>query len=78
MILTHAHADHVGMAEGVRVDAPAPVYVHEADAEMARTGKVHKRDGSDAPLPAPPGASGSCSRSAPAPAALKHAERRAR
>jgi glyoxylase-like metal-dependent hydrolase (beta-lactamase superfamily II) len=46
VILTHAHADHVGMADGVRLDAPAPVYVHEADAQMARTGKVHKRDGS--------------------------------
>jgi glyoxylase-like metal-dependent hydrolase (beta-lactamase superfamily II) len=46
VILTHAHADHVGMAEAVRVDAPAPVWVHEADADMARTGKVHPRDGS--------------------------------
>jgi glyoxylase-like metal-dependent hydrolase (beta-lactamase superfamily II) len=45
VILTHAHADHVGIAEGVRADAPAPVHVHQADAEMARTGKVHKRDG---------------------------------
>ena len=49
VILTHAHSDHVGMAEGVRIDAPAPVYVHEADAQMARTGKVHTRDGSMLP-----------------------------
>ena len=49
VILTHAHGDHVGMAEGVRLDAPAPVHVHEADAQMARTGKVHKRDGSVLP-----------------------------
>src|SRR3954451_7936247 len=49
VILPHAHSDHVGIAEGVRVDAPAPVYVHEADADMARTGKVHKRDGSMLP-----------------------------
>jgi glyoxylase-like metal-dependent hydrolase (beta-lactamase superfamily II) len=49
VLLTHAHADHVGMAEGVRADAPAPVLVHEADAEMARTGKVHKREGSALP-----------------------------
>jgi glyoxylase-like metal-dependent hydrolase (beta-lactamase superfamily II) len=46
VILTHAHADHVGMAESVRRDADAPVYVHEADAEMARTGKAHRREGS--------------------------------
>jgi glyoxylase-like metal-dependent hydrolase (beta-lactamase superfamily II) len=46
VILTHAHSDHVGIVEGVRTDAPAPVYVHETDAEMARTGKVHPRDGS--------------------------------
>ena len=46
VILTHAHADHVGMAERVRLDAGAPVYVHEADADMARTGKPQKRDGS--------------------------------
>src|SRR3954452_11136810 len=29
VILTHAHADHLGMVEGVRLDAPAPVHVHE-------------------------------------------------
>jgi len=46
VILTHAHSDHVGIVEGVRTDAPAPVHVHEADAEMARTGKVHPREGS--------------------------------
>ena len=31
MILTHAHSDHIGMAELVRTDAPATVHVHEAD-----------------------------------------------
>src|SRR4051794_26234868 len=46
VILTHAHIDHVGIAEGVRRDAGVPVHVHEADANMARTGKNHKRDGS--------------------------------
>src|SRR4051812_39140904 len=46
VILTHAHSDHVGMVEGVRTDAPAPVHVHEKDAHMATTGKQHKRDGS--------------------------------
>ena len=55
VILTHAHSDHIGMVERVRTDAPATVYVHEVDEQMARTGKVHKRDGTHAPLPAPPG-----------------------
>src|SRR4051812_27594628 len=49
VILTHAHSDHVGIVEGVRTDAPATVHVHRNDAEMARTGKVHKRDGSILP-----------------------------
>jgi glyoxylase-like metal-dependent hydrolase (beta-lactamase superfamily II) len=49
VILTHGHSDHVGIAEGVRTDAPAPVHVHENDAEMARTGKAHARDGSMLP-----------------------------
>jgi glyoxylase-like metal-dependent hydrolase (beta-lactamase superfamily II) len=49
VILTHAHSDHVGMVEAVRQDAQTPVHVHEQDAEMARTGKVHKRDGSMLP-----------------------------
>jgi glyoxylase-like metal-dependent hydrolase (beta-lactamase superfamily II) len=45
VVLTHAHPDHVGFAEHVR-RAGAPVYVHAGDAEMARTGKAHKREGS--------------------------------
>ena len=49
VILTHAHSDHVGIVEGVRVDAPAPVYVHAADEQMARTGKTHRREGSMLP-----------------------------
>jgi glyoxylase-like metal-dependent hydrolase (beta-lactamase superfamily II) len=48
VVLTHAHADHVGVAEAVRA-AGAPVHVHEADAEMARTGKPHKRERSMVP-----------------------------
>ena len=49
VILTHAHIDHVGIADGVRRDAGATVHVHEADADLARTGKNHKRDGSMLP-----------------------------
>src|SRR3954469_9777033 len=50
VILTHAHPDHVGMAESVRRDAGAPVYVHENDAEQERTLKQHKREASLAPF----------------------------
>jgi glyoxylase-like metal-dependent hydrolase (beta-lactamase superfamily II) len=46
VILTHAHIDHVGIADGVRRDTGAPVHVHEADENLARTGKNHPRDGS--------------------------------
>src|SRR6202008_4203272 len=45
VVLTHAHPDHVGVAEAVRA-AGATVHLHEADAEMARTGKSPKREGS--------------------------------
>jgi glyoxylase-like metal-dependent hydrolase (beta-lactamase superfamily II) len=48
VLLTHAHADHVGVAEAAR-QAGATVYVHEADAEMARTAKPQERDGSMLP-----------------------------
>jgi glyoxylase-like metal-dependent hydrolase (beta-lactamase superfamily II) len=43
VLLTHAHADHVGVAETVRA-AGATVHIHEADAEMARTAKTPKRE----------------------------------
>jgi glyoxylase-like metal-dependent hydrolase (beta-lactamase superfamily II) len=49
VVLTHAHGDHVGIADGVRRDAGVRVHVSEGDAEMARTGKAHKRDGSILP-----------------------------
>jgi glyoxylase-like metal-dependent hydrolase (beta-lactamase superfamily II) len=45
VILTHGHPDHIGMAEGLRVEAPATVHVHEADAHMARTGEIHPLEG---------------------------------
>ena len=48
VVLTHAHADHVGVAEAVRA-AGATVHVHEADAEMARTAKAHRRERSMLP-----------------------------
>lgn len=46
VLVTHAHADHTGFAERARNEAQAAVWIHEADAEAARTGRVGKRDGS--------------------------------
>lgn len=36
LLLTHGHPDHVGFAERLREAADVPVFVHEADASMAR------------------------------------------
>src|SRR3954453_11343050 len=49
VVLTHAHADHVGCAERLRTEANVPVYVHTADEDLARTAKQPKRDGSILP-----------------------------
>lgn len=40
VVLTHAHADHVGVAEILRGELGIPVYVHEADADLARSAKA--------------------------------------
>jgi len=46
VLLTHAHPDHVGIAERARTQAAARVWIHQADAEAARTGKAGgKADG---------------------------------
>lgn len=45
VLLTHAHTDHTGFAEQARATAGARVWIHEQDAQMARTGKVGPRDG---------------------------------
>jgi glyoxylase-like metal-dependent hydrolase (beta-lactamase superfamily II) len=39
VVLTHAHVDHLGMAETLRTRLDVPVYVHEGDADLARTAK---------------------------------------
>jgi glyoxylase-like metal-dependent hydrolase (beta-lactamase superfamily II) len=44
LLLTHAHGDHVGIAEKVR-RAGVPVRIHALDAEQARTAKNHPREG---------------------------------
>lgn len=42
VVLTHGDSDHLGFAERLRRDHGVPVYVHEADAERARTGEKPK------------------------------------
>lgn len=42
VVLTHGDGDHIGFAERLRRDHGVPVYVHEADAERARTGEKPK------------------------------------
>ncbi len=50
VVLTHAHADHVGVAERLRTELGATVYVHEDDRQLATTGKAFgKNDGSMLP-----------------------------
>lgn len=50
VVLTHGHADHTGVAESLRGELGVPVYVHEADEELARTAKSFgKRDKSTLP-----------------------------
>ena len=34
LVLTHAHFDHIGMAERVRTELDVPVYVHENDVSL--------------------------------------------
>jgi glyoxylase-like metal-dependent hydrolase (beta-lactamase superfamily II) len=40
VLVTHAHVDHTGFAEQARSEAGATVWIHQADAEAARTGKI--------------------------------------
>ena len=50
VVLTHAHSDHVGVAESLRTELGVPVLVHAADEELARTGKPNgKNEGSSLP-----------------------------
>ena len=43
IVLTHAHPDHTGFAEAAR-RAGVAVWVHELDAELARTSRGQKRE----------------------------------
>lgn len=40
IVLTHGHDDHIGFAEQARTELGVPVYVHEADKELATTRKA--------------------------------------
>lgn len=47
VVLTHAHADHVGVAEMLRTELRVPVWVHEGDRDLATTAKsMGKNEGS--------------------------------
>ncbi len=39
VLITHAHPDHVGFAERARADAHAIVWIHEADAGVAKSAR---------------------------------------
>jgi glyoxylase-like metal-dependent hydrolase (beta-lactamase superfamily II) len=45
VLLTHAHPDHVGLAERARSTAGASVWIHKADAELATGAKPGRNDG---------------------------------
>ena len=50
VVLTHAHSDHIGFAEPVRIELGAPVHVHSDDENLATTGKSFgKREASMLP-----------------------------
>ena len=45
VLITHAHSDHTGFAERARSTANAPVWIHQADAAVAKGAKPGKNDG---------------------------------
>jgi glyoxylase-like metal-dependent hydrolase (beta-lactamase superfamily II) len=45
VLLTHAHSDHTGFAERARTEVPARVWVHEADASVAKGAKQGENEG---------------------------------
>jgi glyoxylase-like metal-dependent hydrolase (beta-lactamase superfamily II) len=50
VVLTHAHADHIGVAEKLRTELGVPVFVHEADEDLAVSRKAFgKNEGSLVP-----------------------------
>lgn len=49
VVLTHSHSDHTGFAEKLRASSSARVYIHESDAELARSGRPTRPEAT--PLP---------------------------
>jgi glyoxylase-like metal-dependent hydrolase (beta-lactamase superfamily II) len=45
VLITHAHSDHTGFAERARTSTNAPVWIHQADAEVAKGAKPANNDG---------------------------------
>ena len=45
VLLTHAHSDHTGVAQRARSTAATPVWIHQADAAVAKGAKPGKNDG---------------------------------
>jgi glyoxylase-like metal-dependent hydrolase (beta-lactamase superfamily II) len=45
VLVTHAHSDHTGFAERARSTAAAPVWIHQADAAVAKGAKPGSNDG---------------------------------
>jgi glyoxylase-like metal-dependent hydrolase (beta-lactamase superfamily II) len=44
VLITHAHSDHTGFAERARTTAGAPVWIHQADAAVAKGATPGKND----------------------------------
>jgi glyoxylase-like metal-dependent hydrolase (beta-lactamase superfamily II) len=45
VLITHAHSDHTGFAERARNTVGTPVWIHQADAAVAKGAKPAKNDG---------------------------------
>jgi glyoxylase-like metal-dependent hydrolase (beta-lactamase superfamily II) len=45
VLITHAHSDHTGFAERARSTAGVPVWIHRADAEVAKGATPGNNDG---------------------------------
>src|SRR6266540_2531011 len=54
VLITHAHSDHTGFAERARTTAHAPVWIHQADAAVAKGATPARNDGKALDLPGRP------------------------